>query len=536
MKTNPTQKRRIKSRRVSAVLLLPVPAAFLAGAGVGKDGGNNFVSKTFLLIAGALVLAALVNTAAVAWLSRRDSARKLKNIRYILEVEEALFQAPADPGYFYNALKKAEVFLKAKRSFFWMQDSQSLQQRWWSSGKREALTHGVQPQVIFPALLELLGEKGAVICRKPEADNTLLEIRAFCRELQASSIMMAAVKGQDGSLKGILGVADLTGRWKNAKPLEQVAVSFSMAAEQYEVYQRINQMGHTDAMTGLLNRNGFQSDVAALDKKSLDTFACVYVDANGLHDINNRLGHAAGDEMLIRIAKALCASFPDDVAYRIGGDEFAVLCLNRSRQAVKGRIGRLREIMSRTDYEVLSVGMAWRQRDIDPAAVYRAAEQDMREDKRRYYASSARERQIRFLDEKTAKVFSRQRDMEAFLAVLAPRFKGVYFVDLKQDSIRHLFIPSFFQHLLAEEDGRFSKGLLLYAETMVKPEYQESVARLCDYDDLQARLDEKGTVELAYERNDGLRMKLQVTRTAGVRANQETLWVFTEAAFPFQMG
>lgn len=523
-----TQKYKLKRSRVSAVLLLPLLEIFFMGAGSEQQGGTAYPNSTVLLIAGALVLAAVINTVVVAWLSRRDSDRKLKNIRYILEVEENLFQAPTDTSHFHIALKKAEEFLKAKRAFFWVRDGRSSQQRWWSGGKTERLTHGAQSQVIFPALLELLSTQGTIICQDPEAANTPPEIRTLCRELRASSVMMIAVKKRDGSLKGILGVIDLTGRWKNAKPLEQIAVSFSMAIAQYEAYQRINQMGNTDVMTGVSNRNGFQYDIAALDADALETFACVYVDANGLHDINNRLGHAAGDEMLIQIAKAMCTGFPDDEVYRVGGDEFVVLCMDRSESAVETRIGQVQEIMRHTSYEVLSIGMAWRDRDIDPMAVCKAAEQAMREDKKRYYASSARERQIHFLDEKTAQVFSRQRDMETFLAVLAPQFKGVYFVNLEQDSIRHLFIPSYFQHLLAEEDGRFSKGLLLYAEQMIKPEYREDFVRLCDYDDLRERLGEKGTLELTYDKIDGCAMNLQVTRTWSDQPNQETLWIFTE--------
>ncbi len=527
-----TKKRIIKGARISAVLLLPILAVLFTGARASEVGGTATVSKTSLLIAGVLALAAVINTVAVAWLSRWDSARKLKNIRYILEVEENLFQAPIDPGYFHAALKKAEEFLKAKRAFFWTQESLSSQQRWWSDGQQERLTHSAQSQVIFPALLERLGTQGAIICQKSETDNTPPEVRALCRELQTSSIMMLAVKKRNGSLKGILGVTGLTGRWKNAKPLEQIAVSFSMAVEQYDGYRRINLIGHTDAMTGLLNRNGFQDDIANLDEAALNTFACVYMDANGLHDINNRLGHAAGDEMLIQIAKALCACFPDDMVYRIGGDEFAVLCLNRNVGTVESRIGQIREMIRHTGYEMLSIGMVWRDSGIDTVAIFQAAEQAMREDKKRYYASSARERQLQFLDEKTAQVFSRQRDMETFLSVLAPQFKGVYFVNLEQDSIRHLFIPSYFQHILAERDGKFSKGLLLYAEQLIKPEYREDFVRLCDYDDLRMRLDESGTLELTYEKSDGSKMNLQVTRAWDAQSSQETLWVFTEASVP----
>lgn len=192
------------------------------GASIREQGVADSSNNTTLLISVVLILIASINTVAVAWLSRWDSTRKLKNIRYILDVEENLFQAPSDPDHFNIALKKAEEFLKAERVFFWMQNSDSVQQRWWSSGKKERLTHGAQCEVIFPALLQRLASKGAIICQKAEADNTPPEVRAFCQELQTSSVIMIAVKRRNGSLKSILGAVSLTGRWKNAKPLEQI--------------------------------------------------------------------------------------------------------------------------------------------------------------------------------------------------------------------------------------------------------------------------------------------------------------------------
>lgn len=52
--------------------------------------------------------------------------------------------------------------------------------------------------------------------------------------------------------------------------------------------------------------------------------ACIYIDANGLHEINNARGHLAGDQMLRFIADTLKVSFGEEALYRIGGDEFVV--------------------------------------------------------------------------------------------------------------------------------------------------------------------------------------------------------------------
>lgn len=533
MNNTPVRKNKFFHGRIwRAALLAAALCLLLLGAGSGEE--VTGLPNIMYPISACLLAAFLICLVIVVWNSRRASERKLKNIRYILDVEENVFQAPTDPDHFHTALKKAQEFLKAKRAFFWVEDElSSQQQRWWSGGEKEILVHGTQFQVVFPALLERLSTQGSFLCQKADLYIAPPEVRALSRELQTESLMMVAVKTRDGTPKGILGAVDLPGHLKDAELLEQVVLSFSMALDQHEAYRRINQIGHTDSMTDLLNWNGFHEDLVALKGRSLSSLACVYADANGLHEINNRLGHAAGDEMLTQIAKALSTSFPDDTVYRVGGDEFAVLCLNRSRQAVEGRLGLVQEIIRRTGYEMLSVGVAWCDKNIDPSAIVKAAEKNMREDKKRYYASPDRERQLRFLDEKTAQVFSRQRDMETFLTALAPQFKGVYFVNLEQDTIRHLFIPSYFERLLEEQDGTFSKGLIQYVEKLVKPEYVPAMKRLCDYGDLKARLDSGETPELSFEKKDGSWLQLRITRTEGGRkAEQETLWIFMAVPAP----
>lgn len=90
----------------------------------------------------------------------------------------------------------------------------------------------------------------------------------------------------------------------------------------------IHQRAITDELTGLLNRRGFyEAARAALatDKPVL----LAYIDADGLKPVNDRLGHAVGDAMLIDIADSLRAILrPTDIVARLGGDEFCVLMVD----------------------------------------------------------------------------------------------------------------------------------------------------------------------------------------------------------------
>jgi len=91
-------------------------------------------------------------------------------------------------------------------------------------------------------------------------------------------------------------------------------------------------LAQTDDLTGLLNRRGFYNQAAAIlsDRGSSDagepTFALLLLDLDHFKDVNDSLGHAAGDELLRRVAARLSASLRDeDILARLGGDEFALL-------------------------------------------------------------------------------------------------------------------------------------------------------------------------------------------------------------------
>ena len=60
------------------------------------------------------------------------------------------------------------------------------------------------------------------------------------------------------------------------------------------------------------------------EQRTISPAICVYIDANGLHELNNERGHEAGDLMLRFVADSLMEQFPKGSLYRVGGDEFVV--------------------------------------------------------------------------------------------------------------------------------------------------------------------------------------------------------------------
>ncbi|MGA0596938.1 GGDEF domain-containing protein [Enterovirga sp. CN4-39] len=96
-----------------------------------------------------------------------------------------------------------------------------------------------------------------------------------------------------------------------------------------EAWARLRGLADYDPLTGLLNRRVFDTryrQVVADEIRHGDVAALALIDLDNFKQINDRYGHAAGDECLRQVAERLRKNLPDaDTLARIGGDEFAVL-------------------------------------------------------------------------------------------------------------------------------------------------------------------------------------------------------------------
>lgn len=93
---------------------------------------------------------------------------------------------------------------------------------------------------------------------------------------------------------------------------------------------RLQHVALHDGLTGLANRTLFLSrmelTLARLRRRPDRAFALVFLDLDGFKQVNDRLGHAAGDRVLVEVSERLVRSVrPQDTVARFGGDEFAML-------------------------------------------------------------------------------------------------------------------------------------------------------------------------------------------------------------------
>lgn len=106
-------------------------------------------------------------------------------------------------------------------------------------------------------------------------------------------------------------------------------------SEQREKQQKIEYLSKRDFLTGTYNRRYFSEAMARYDQSSYFPIGIMMIDLNGLKILNDAYGHDVGDQALKKISEVLkTAVHHPHILARIGGDEFAVLALKTSDEAL----------------------------------------------------------------------------------------------------------------------------------------------------------------------------------------------------------
>lgn len=143
-----------------------------------------------------------------------------------------------------------------------------------------------------------------------------------------------------------------------------------------------------DVLTGLYNRAFFEEEKSRLERGRQQPISVVVVDVDGLKEVNDQQGHAAGDSLIKAVAAALRAFFrAEDVVARIGGDEFVVLLPGVFEDALQERLRRLREQAGELSF---SLGGAASGPGVSLSVAFRLADARMYDDKRRRKAAKPR--------------------------------------------------------------------------------------------------------------------------------------------------
>ena len=146
-----------------------------------------------------------------------------------------------------------------------------------------------------------------------------------------------------------------------------------------------------DSLTALLNRQAFYDD-CNLYNRSIGAVASL--DMNGLKELNDTLGHQAGDNALIKIGECMLkVADARTLAYRIGGDEFIILFLHSNAKEISDVEKKIVDDVTGSGYNI-STGYAIRDKEENVDDLIRKADNMMYQAKADYYRSKGREKRI----------------------------------------------------------------------------------------------------------------------------------------------
>lgn len=156
---------------------------------------------------------------------------------------------------------------------------------------------------------------------------------------------------------------------------------------------KLENLGIIDQLTGLRNRNCYEQELGKYPHKAKFSLGCVFMDVNGLHALNDKEGHDAGDRMLQFMAYGFQKAFGEKSSYRIGGDEFVAVTVDMGVDEINEKIHMLRSAFTQRDYHA-AIGYSFtgvsrsHAESVDILNLIKSAEEKMYLEKEEYYRTT----------------------------------------------------------------------------------------------------------------------------------------------------
>ena len=222
-------------------------------------------------------------------------------------------------------------------------------------------------------------------------------------------------------------VRDKVIMWNERKALLKIAFDVTEEEKRKRDFEkRLIEMSYIDTLTNLYNRNKFIEDTEAMKRLEKSDFGVLYMDLNGMKAINDKQGHTAGDKALKELANVVVEIFGREHAYRVGGDEFVVLCSGVGEEDFLKDIERIKERISQIGL-ASAIGYQYADNSNDIDKIVRMADEKMYIDKKYFYRNQKESSRYRFCNDtfsaiSTPDLLKKLISEERFVIWFQPRF------------------------------------------------------------------------------------------------------------------
>ena len=206
---------------------------------------------------------------------------------------------------------------------------------------------------------------------------------------QEITSLIAAPIFLDNKLAGYIGVDNYDSeKIKNSSYLLlSMSIFLSYAIRHRNHVDMLHRLSYHDLLTNALNRNAFMDVLSQFRPGQYASAGIIYIDINGMKEINDFYGHHQGDKILITTVAKVFNLFKPDELFRIGGDEFVIITYDLTETDFYEKFNLLRNIFCKKTNLPFSIatGSCWVKSPSDLNSLLQQADSAMYTDKKKFY-------------------------------------------------------------------------------------------------------------------------------------------------------
>lgn len=299
--------------------------------------------------------------------------------------------------YMFDILRIIGVYLDARHVYFY-EDNHCVYEWYKDENKEVSKRKCLLANEFTQTWYEELNQGKSVIVSHLEEIQTINDQLYQCLSLQGVSRFIVSPLLVHSELNGIIVVENPDMELiEHASMIETLNYFISISIEKARLNEKLIYNSFYDKLTGAYNRNKYLQDIQKLsDEQMQESIGIIYMDINGLKDINDHMGHMLGDTVLIEGVDILRKVFPDGDIYRLGGDEFVVLVPKISKEKFERDVRNLKQYLLLSVYCKGAIGYVWTENCMDLNQKISDADEFMYKDKMHFYRNNPMTNRYRY--------------------------------------------------------------------------------------------------------------------------------------------